>query len=96
LQLAAEIAGSHHEKWDGSGYPKGLKGEQIPLSGRLTAIADVFDALASKRCYKDAWPEPQIIDYLKQQRAQQFDPQLVDLLLDNFADFMAIREKYQD
>ncbi len=96
LQLAAEIAGSHHEKWDGSGYPRGLKGAQIPLSGRLTAIADVFDALASNRCYKEAWSQQEICEYLKQQRARQFDPQLVDLLLDNFADFIAIREKYQD
>ncbi|MGY5450097.1 DUF3369 domain-containing protein [Agarivorans sp. MS3-6] len=96
MQLASEIAGSHHEKWDGSGYPKGLQGEQIPLCGRLTALADVFDALGSIRCYKNAWNDQEIIEYLKQQRGLQFDPQLVDSLIDNFEQFLAIREKYQD
>ncbi|MDO6687962.1 MULTISPECIES: HD domain-containing phosphohydrolase [unclassified Agarivorans] len=96
MQLASEIAGSHHEKWDGTGYPRGLQGEQIPLSGRLTAIADVFDALGSIRCYKDAWNDEEITEYLKQQRGVQFDPQLVDGLLNNFEHFAAIRDKYQD
>ncbi|WP_406609169.1 HD domain-containing phosphohydrolase [Agarivorans sp. JK6] len=96
MQLASEIAGSHHEKWDGSGYPRGLKGEEIPISGRLTAIADVFDALGSIRCYKNAWNDQEIIEYLEQQRGKQFDPQLVDALLNNFARFVKIRDKYQD
>ncbi|WP_221076437.1 HD domain-containing phosphohydrolase [Agarivorans aestuarii] len=96
MQLASEIAGSHHEKWDGNGYPRGLKGEDIPISGRLTAIADVFDALGSIRCYKNAWDDQQIIKYLEEQRGKQFDPQLVDALLNNFAQFAQIRDKYQD
>ncbi|WP_432452197.1 MULTISPECIES: DUF3369 domain-containing protein [unclassified Agarivorans] len=96
MRLAAEIAGAHHEYWDGSGYPEGLKGEQIPLCGRLTALADVFDALGSVRCYKQRWEDEEIIDYLQQQSGRQFEPRLIGVLLDNFEKFQAIRDKYQD
>lgn len=91
LQCAAVIAQSHQEKWDGSGYPDGLSGEDIPLYGRLVAIADVFDALGSKRCYKDGWDLEEILDYFNQQRGKHFDPALVDILLNNLDEFKAIR-----
>lgn len=84
LQLAAEIAISHHENWDGSGYPNGLAGEAIPISGRITMIADVFDALGSRRCYKEPWPADDIRAFMIEQRAIKFDPFLVDLLLENW------------
>ncbi len=92
--MAKEIAYTHHEKWDGSGYPQGLKGEQIPISGRLAAIADVFDALASVRPYKDAWPLERIIDYLQEQKGGHFDPNLVDLLMDNLDEIGEIRARF--
>lgn len=82
LELAREIALSHHERWDGSGYPFGLKGEEIPVSGRIVAITDVFDALTSERVYKAAWPIEKAIDYIRDQRGKQFDPMIVDAFLD--------------
>ncbi len=83
LQAAAVLAGQHHEKWDGSGYPLGLQGEQIHIYGRIGAVADVFDALASLRSYKAPWPLEAILDYLRQQRGRHFDPAIVDWVLDN-------------
>ncbi len=70
---------SHHEKWDGSGYPQGLKGEQIPLPARLFAVADVWDALSSDRSFRKAWPQKKVMDYLGDQAGSQFDPAAVDL-----------------
>ena len=84
LRFAATIAGSHHERWDGSGYPRGLKGEEIPLAGRICAVADVLDALASPRCYKPAWPEEKIREEFVKQRGAQFQPELVDALLSHW------------
>ena len=81
LQFAATIAGSHHERWDGTGYPRGLKGEIIPLAGRICAVADVLDALSSPRCYKEPWSEARIREEFRNQRGTQFQPELVDLLL---------------
>ncbi len=78
LELAKEIAISHHERWDGDGYPMGLKGSDIPISGRIVAITDVFDALTSKRVYKEAWPIEQALEYLRDMRGKQFDPDIVD------------------
>lgn len=78
LELAKEIALSHHERWDGKGYPLGLKGEEIPLSGRIVALTDVFDALTSDRVYKQAWSMEKTLDYIKEQRGRQFDPMVVD------------------
>ena len=89
LALARSIALTHHEKYDGSGYPHGLKGDEIPLVGRITAIADVFDALTSERPYKKAWSEQEALDFLHQQKGRHFDPQLVDLFA---AQMPAIRE----
>ena len=78
LQLAERIALSHHERWDGSGYPFGLRGEDIPLAGRIVAIADVFDALTHDRPYKSAWPVQEAIDHIRSQRGSHFDPRVVD------------------
>ncbi len=84
LQFASTIAGSHHERWDGRGYPRGLKGEMIPLAGRICAVADVLDALSSPRCYKEPWPEERIREEFQKQRGAQFQPELVDLLQANW------------
>ncbi len=81
LKAAAEICRSHHEKWDGSGYPYGLKGDQIPLFGRILALVDVFDALLSKRCYKDAWDFEEVLKHIKSQAGKHFDPRLVNAFL---------------
>lgn len=96
LKLAAKIAGQHHEHWNGNGYPNGLQGEEIHIAGRITALADVFDALGSKRCYKEAWPLDKIIELIEHEAGKQFDPQLVQLFLADIDEFSAIREKYPD
>ncbi|MCW9067399.1 MAG: nitrate- and nitrite sensing domain-containing protein [Sulfurimonas sp.] len=96
LKLAATVALTHHEKYDGGGYPKGLVGENIPLVGRITALADVFDALGSERCYKKAWELEEILEYIKLKRGTQFDPKLVDHFLKNLYKFLEIRDKYKD
>ena len=87
LQFAATIAGSHHERWNGKGYPRGLKGETIPLAGRICAVADVLDALCSPRCYKEPWPEEKIREEFLEQRGEHFQPELVDLLLEHWDEF---------
>ena len=84
LKAASIIAYEHHEQWNGHGYPRGLKGEEIHIYGRITAIADVFDALTEKRCYKDAWDMEKVIHYFRAQRGEQFDPNLIDLFFENF------------
>ena len=89
LQFAASIAGSHHERWDGTGYPRRLKGELIPLAGRICAVADVLDALSSHRCYKQPWSEDRIREEFISQRGEQFQPELVDLLLEHWDEFYA-------
>jgi putative two-component system response regulator len=81
VQLAETIALTHHERWDGSGYPQGLAGDDIPLAGRICAICDVFDALLSSRPYKDAWPIAEVLAELERQRGSQFDPRLIDVFL---------------
>ncbi|MEC4592003.1 MULTISPECIES: HD domain-containing phosphohydrolase [Nitrospirillum] len=91
LDLAAEIAVTHHEKWDGSGYPQGLAGETIPMSGRIVAVADVFDALLSRRPYKEPWTVNQVADHLRAQSGRHFDPALVDLVLANLEELLALR-----
>jgi len=96
LQAAAIVAYEHHERWDGAGYPRGLRGEEIHIFGRITAIADVFDALGTKRVYKPAWTLDEVLDYLKQQREKQFDPHLVDLVLANIEAFKAIQKEFSD
>jgi len=96
LSLAKEIAHWHHEKWDGRGYPDGLAGEAIPLSARLMAVADVFDALISRRVYKDRLPLDEARRIIAEGRGTHFDPELVDVFLANFQDFVAIAERYGD
>jgi HD-GYP domain-containing protein (c-di-GMP phosphodiesterase class II) len=96
LEMGATIAQTHHERWDGTGYPQQLQGKHIPLEGRITALVDVFDALSSPRVYKPAWPLDKVIDYCLEQRDQHFDGELVDTLIENMDDFLAIREEYAD
>ncbi|RLT94781.1 DUF3369 domain-containing protein [Ketobacter sp.] len=96
LELAATIAREHHENWDGSGYPNGLTGDRIQIAGRITALADVFDALGSRRCYKEAWPLEQIATEIRRLSGTKFDPELVDILLDNLEEFAAFRTRYPD
>jgi len=94
LKAAAIIAYQHHEKWDGTGYPSGLSGEDIHLYGRITALADVFDALSTARTYKDRWDDEKVLDELRKERGKHFDPDLVDILFENIDDFIEIRKKY--
>ncbi|MGH2788979.1 MAG: HD domain-containing phosphohydrolase [Actinomycetota bacterium] len=96
LRLAAEIAWTHHEHVDGSGYPLGISSEEIPLEGRIAAIADVFDALSSDRVYKKAFPLGQAIDIMREGRGAHFDAKLLDLFLDSMDEVLAIREQYAD
>lgn len=96
LQMAARIALSHHEKFDGSGYPNGTRGEDIPLEGRIVAVADVFDALTSERPYKKAWPVDDAVKLLKDGRGAHFDPACVDAFLSNWDGVMAIKDHYRD
>jgi len=96
LALARDIALTHHEKWDGSGYPAGLAGEQIPLVGRICAIADVFDALTSVRPYKKAWTEEEAVAFLVKQKGLHFDPALVDLFITQLPAIRAIRQRWAE
>lgn len=96
LKSAAIIAHEHHERYDGKGYPRGLKGEEIHIFGRIVAVADVFDALGSPRVYKKPWVINNIISYFEEERGKHFDPKLVDILFDNLDEFLAIKEKFSD
>jgi response regulator RpfG family c-di-GMP phosphodiesterase len=96
LKLAREIALSHHEKWDGSGYPRGLTGEDIPLEARIVAICDVFDALTSKRPYKEAWSIEKAISFMKEQSGQHFDPKLIELFIEGIPKVQAIMDEFSD
>ncbi|MEZ9621825.1 HD domain-containing phosphohydrolase [Vibrio sp. 10N.222.55.A3] len=94
--LAAIIANEHHERWDGAGYPNGKVGDEIHLFARITAVADVFDALLSARCYKEPWPLEMVVDLFERECGYQFDPQLTKLLLKHLPEFVAIRDSYPD
>lgn len=96
LKAAAVIAGQHHEHWNGKGYPDGLMGEEIHLYARIAAVADVFDALGSKRCYKQAWPLEKIVELLRSERGQQFDPVIIDWVLGNIETMKQVRIRYPD
>lgn len=96
VQIGAEIALAHHEKFDGSGYPKGLAGEDIPLFARIVAVADVFDALTSERPYKSAWPLDKAVQFLRDGAGQHFDPACVEALLKDWDQVLEIRERYRD
>lgn len=96
LKTAAVISLQHHEHWDGKGYPHQLKGEEIHIMSRIVTLSDVFDALNSKRSYKEAWPDNKIIDYLQENRGKLFDPRLTDLFLQHYQDFKDIALAYPD
>ena len=96
LQTAAVIAVSHHERFDGSGYPHGLAGEAIPLHGRIVALADVFDALTSSRPYKKAWEIDQAAAYIREHSGTHFDPTCVAVFFDAWDQVLAIRQRYGD
>jgi putative nucleotidyltransferase with HDIG domain len=96
LKMAAIIAYEHHEKYDGTGYPRGLRGKEISIYGRITALADVFDALGSDRCYKKAWKDEKIFAMINSEKEKHFDPLLVEIFFDNLDEFLQIRDKYND
>ncbi len=96
LKAAATVAHEHHENWDGSGYPRGLKGEEIHIYGRIVAIADVFDALCSTRVYKRAWDDKKIFGLLMEERGKKFDPALVDLFFEHYDEIDKIRKTFTD
>ena len=108
--LAQEVAISHHERWDGDGYPGEIdlaipgikptkparKGEEIPIAGRIVALADVYDALISKRAYKDAWEEEDVLKYLRGESGKQFDPDVVSAFFEAYDIIKAIRHKFAE
>ncbi len=96
LEAAAIVAGEHHERWDGRGYPNGMRGEQIHVYGRITALVDVFDALIHPRCYKDAWPLHRALDYIVEQSGHRFDPALVELFMQHLDRFLEIHERLRE
>ncbi len=96
LKAAVEIAYTHHEKWDGTGYPNGLKDKNIPVGGRICAIADVFDALTSVRPYKEAWPVEKAVDLLKSEKGKHFQPELVDIFITKIPEILEITKNFAD
>ena len=96
LKMASMIALTHHERWDGKGYPKGLKGTEIPIYGRICALCDVFDALTSKRLYKEAWSLEDTVNYIKDSSGSFFDPDIVDRFLVVLPKIKELKERYQD
>lgn len=96
LRMAREIALNHHEKWNGSGYPHGIAGEAIPVSARIVAIADVFDALTSRRPYKEPWSVSEALDLIRRERGEHFDPELVDAFERCLPEILTVRERWQE
>jgi len=96
LAIAREIAYSHHEKWDGSGYPLGIKGTDISIAGRIMAIADVYDALISKRCYKPPFPVEKAVGIIIEGKGQHFDPDMVDVFVEIQDEFRKIALEFAD
>lgn len=96
MEMATEIAHYHHENYDGSGYPDGLKGETIPLCARIVAVVDVYDALRSKRPYKEPWSHDESIKQLKKESGTHFDPEIVRIFIENEKEMLEIAEKYKD
>lgn len=96
LKNAEIVVGQHHERWDGAGYPRGLEGHEIHLYGRIAAVADVFDALTTRRCYKEPWPVEEAVEYFRAQSGKQFDPVLVDAFLAQLPEILRIKEHWSD
>ena len=96
LDMAARIARSHHERWDGSGYPDGLSGESIPIEARIISIVDVYDALTHKRCYKEAWPESDAVAEMRRLAGTMFDPELLELFMSQLSVMRQIRQDHTD
>lgn len=96
MESAAIVAHQHHERWDGKGYPQGLKGDDIHIYGRIASLADVFDALTHKRIYKDAWEIDRVVSYIKEESGKHFDPGLVQIFLDNLEEFVSINSAHPD
>ncbi|HSX85368.1 MAG TPA: HD domain-containing phosphohydrolase [Cellvibrio sp.] len=96
LHMAHDIALTHHERWDGSGYPRGIQGEEIPVVGRIVAVADVFDALTTQRPYKKAWPLNEAIAYIREQRGKHFDPHLVEVFLEQLPAILEVKERWAE
>jgi putative two-component system response regulator len=96
IKLAHTVALYHHEKWDGTGYPFGLKGEDIPIEARIVAVADVFDALLSKRPYKEPWPIEKAVEEIQSQINRHFDPAVVEAMMACLPDLIAINEKWRE
>jgi putative two-component system response regulator len=96
LQMAAIIAKEHHERWDGKGYPFGLKGKEINIAGRIVILADVFDALTHDRVYKKAWSTEESVEFIKENRGKMFEPKVVDIFIENLDAFVKIKEKLKD
>jgi putative two-component system response regulator len=96
FDIAATIAYYHHEKWDGSGYPRGLKGKEIHILGRIVAFADVFDALSNSRKYKEAWDSGEVFSFMRSKRSIHFDPKIVDIFSDNYGLFLDIKDKFDN
>ncbi|MGE0085228.1 MAG: HD-GYP domain-containing protein [Desulfococcaceae bacterium] len=96
MRAGQQIAISHHERWDGSGYPQGIKGENIPLYGRIAALADVFDALTTKRPYKEPWPIDRAVEEILKQSGRHFDPDIVDIFEKTLPQFLEIRKRFPE
>jgi len=96
IQMGARIADCHHEKWDGSGYPRGLKGEAIPVEARITCLVDVYDALMSRRVYKRPWQEKEVLAYLHDESGKLFDPELVSFFFNHYPRFQGIQNRHPD
>jgi putative two-component system response regulator len=96
LQISERIAITHHEKYDGTGYPYGVKGDSIPLEGKIVAIADVFDALTSPRCYKPAFPVEKALAIIKEGSGTHFDPSVVEAFLKGLEEILKVREKFSN
>ena len=96
LEMAASIARTHHEKWDGTGYPNGLQGDTIPIEGRITCVADVYDALSNERPYKPKFPIQKCLEIMLAERGTRFDPIVLDAFFDRIEDIESIRQEYND
>ncbi len=96
MKVAIDIAQNHHEKWNGLGYPRGIAGQEIPLSARIAAVADVFDALTSERPYKAAWDIERAVSLLQEEKGQHFDPDVVDHFAKNIEAILTIKERFKD